>query len=111
MLGLAIGLLCEQFNIKNTDRQQFLANLLDFWRLQQSVFHDNNSMHRFLYNSYTGSVAFSLPDAEIVIQHIDNLLSFIIFLAFIIFLVFLPHGMYNQYHLVIQFAWGEYHFH
>jgi len=73
--------------------------------LQQSVFHDNNSMRRFLYNSYTAGVAFSLPDAEIVIQHLDNLLSFIIFL------VFLPHGMYNQYHLVIQFAWGEYHFH
>lgn len=69
------------------------------------MFHDNNSMHRFLYNSYTDNVAFSLPDTEIVIQHIDNLLSFIIFL------VFLPRGMYNQYHLVIQFAWGEYHFH
>lgn len=82
-----------------------MANLLDFWRLQQSVFHGNNSMHRFLYNSYTASVAFLLPDAEIVIQHFDNLLSFIIFL------VFLPHGMYNQYHLVIQFAWGEYYFH
>lgn len=105
MLGLAIGLLCEQFNIKNTARQQFLANLLAFWRLQQSVFYDNNSMRWFLYNSYTAGVAFSLPDAEIVIQHFDNLLSFIIFL------VFLPHGMYNQYHLVIQFAWGEYHFH
>lgn len=73
--------------------------------MQQSVFRDNNSMHRFLYNSYTANVAFSPPDTEIVIQHLDNLLSFIIFL------VFLPHGMYNQYHLVIQFAWGEYHFH
>lgn len=73
--------------------------------MQQSVFHDNNSMHRFLCNSYTANVAFSLPDTEIVIQHLDNLLSFIIFL------VFLPNGMYNQYHLVIQFAWGEYHFH
>lgn len=73
--------------------------------MQQSVFHGNNSMHRFLYNSYTASVALLLPDTEIVIQHLDNLLSFIIFL------VFFPHGMYNQYHLVIQFAWGEYHFH
>ena len=73
--------------------------------MQQSVFHGNNSMHRFLYNSYSTGGAFSLPDAEIVIQHFDNLLSFIIFL------VFLLHGMYNQYHLVIQFAWGEYHFH
>lgn len=72
--------------------------------MQQSVFHDNNSMHRFLCNSYTANVAFSPPNTEIVIQHLDNLLSFIIFL------VFLPHGMYNQYHLVIQFAWGEYHF-
>lgn len=82
-----------------------MANLLAFCRFQQSVFHDNNSMHRFLYNSYSTGGAFSLPDAEIVIQHFDNLLSFIIFL------VFLLHGMYNQYHLVIQFAWGEYHFH
>lgn len=73
--------------------------------MQQSVFHDNNSMHLFLCNSYTANVAFSPPDTEIVIQHLDNLLSFIIFL------VFLPHGMYNQYYLVIQFAWGEYHFH
>lgn len=73
--------------------------------MQQSVLHDNNSMHRFLCNSYTANVAFSPPDTEIVIQHLDNLLSFIIFL------VFLPHGMYNQYYLVIQFAWGEYHFH
>lgn len=82
-----------------------MANLLAFWRLQQSVFHDNNSMHLLLYNSYTAGGAFSLPDPVIVIQHFDNLLSFIIFL------VFLLRGMYNQYHLVIQFAWGEYHFH
>lgn len=82
-----------------------MANLLAFWRLQQSVFYDNNSMHRFLYNSYTVGGVFSLPDLKIVIQHFDNLLSFIIFL------VFLFRGMYNQYHLVIQFVWGEYHFH
>ena len=73
--------------------------------MQQSVFHDNNSMHLLLYNSYSTGGAFSLPDPKIVIQHFDNLLSFIIFL------VFLPRRMYNQYHLVIQFAWGEYHFH
>lgn len=79
--------------------------MLVFWRLQQSVFHDNNSMRLFLYNSYTVGGAFSLPDPKIVIQHFDNLLPFIIFL------VFLLRRMYNQYHLVIQFAWGEYHFH
>ena len=57
-------------------------------------------MHRFFITVTRPAFAFSLPDTEIVIQHFDNLLSFIIFL------VFLPHGMYNQYHLMIQFAWG-----